>query len=809
VYVAAAPELGLDAELVRAVERVAAGLPVPDDLAYVTPAGAGRDPAPLGLPPGRGRDLAQAVEGLFDALRGRLGALGRDEALRERERSLEKDLTRRAREAMSALEQRAREAGFGVRTAAGGAAQIFPILHGKPVSPEQFEALDERTRQRLTDAEEELSAAVDAAEGRMRSLNEEAEAAREQAREGAVEAIVRDELTRAREPFADQPDVVAYFDALAAEVCRHWRGLLDDAPAHARERLARPAVHVLVGREADDPGAPVVYEPEPTGPRLFGRVERRAVRGALVADVTSLRAGALARASGGFLIARAGDLLADGPAWERLKRALRLGEAPFDEGPGGPFTESLCPLPAPVSPRVVLLGPDEYYEALINDDPDFASLFRVKVEVDPLLPREPETLRGLDALLMARARERGWLPFDREARARLLDLSTRIAGDRERLSLLLTPLEDAAAFASEAARAAGRAAVGPDDVDAAWRERYDRASAAARDVRGQILRGEILLETEGRRVGVVNGLAVVGVGDVSYGQPMRITAVVALGNEGVIDVEREAHLGGSVHTKGVAILRGLLSLLFGQERPLSLRAQITFEQSYGEVDGDSASSSELFAILSALADLGIDQGVAVTGSVNQLGEMQPIGGVCAKIESFYDLCSARGLTGGQGVLLPSANARHLVLRDDVALAVAERRFHLYGVHNVWEGIEILSGLPAGRRDEHGRLPADSVFGRVERRLIELAERLRHAEGGGHDQHGLHAPNGEAQPAAPHEDVHLYRPAARRPLPRPPGAPATPARPPGAPTTPARPLGAPARLPAALAALPRRARGRLR
>jgi predicted ATP-dependent protease len=229
-------------------------------------------------------------------------------------------------------------------------------------------------------------------------------------------------------------------------------------------------------------------------------------------------------------------------------------------------------------------------------------------------------------------------------------------------------------------------------------------------------------------VGVVNGLSVFSAGDVEFGQPMRITAVVGIGREGLIDVEREAQLGGSIHTKGVAILRGYLARMFGQERPLSLRAQLAFEQSYGEIDGDSASSSELFAVLSALADVGIDQGIAVTGSVNQLGEMQAIGGLCAKIEGFFDLCVARGLSGDQGVLLPRANLPHLVLRDDVAEAVARKEFHLYAVNTAAQGIEILTGLPAGERDASGRFPASSVFGRVERRIIEIAERLREAEG---------------------------------------------------------------------------------
>jgi len=270
------------------------------------------------------------------------------------------------------------------------------------------------------------------------------------------------------------------------------------------------------------------------------------------------------------------------------------------------------------------------------------------------------------------------------------------------------------------------------DIQVAWFERRERAGSAERHIREITLRGEVALETNGLRVGVVNGLSVFSAGDVEFGQPMRITAVVGIGREGIIDVEREAQLGGSIHTKGVAILRGYLARMFGQERPLSLRAQLAFEQSYGEIDGDSASSSELFAVLSALADVGVDQGIAVTGSVNQLGEMQAIGGVCAKIEGFYDLCKARGLTGSQGVLVPRANLPHLVLRDDVADAIAAGQFHVYAVQAAAQGIEILTGVPAGQRDASGRFPAASIFGRVERRIIEMAERLREAEG-----HGAH------------------------------------------------------------------------
>ncbi|HEX7664456.1 MAG TPA: AAA family ATPase, partial [Polyangiaceae bacterium] len=523
----------------------------------------------------------------------------------------------------------------------------------------------------------------------------------------------------------------------------------------------------------------------------------RARFGALLTDFTRIRAGSLHKASGGVLVVRASDVLADPILWERMKRVLRERQIGAEDplGPLGVYATSLRPVPVPITVRVVLVGSPELYAALLDGDDDFASLFRVKVEVEPSMPRTDQRLVALDAYLMAMARERDWGTFDKQARATLLDLATRLAGDQDKLSLSLAPLEETAAFASALATARLafddeeesreepasepapesddipdsarpptaittttksedsphslrplRASVRPvgkdgqvavvtaDDVQIAWRERRERAGAAERQIRDLTIRGEVALETEGYRVGVVNGLSVYSAGDVEFGQPMRITAVVALGREGIVDVEREAQLGGAIHTKGVAILRGYLGRLFGQERPLSLRAQIAFEQSYGEIDGDSASSSELFSVLSALADVGIDQGIAVTGSVNQLGEIQAIGGLCAKIEGFFDLCSARGLTGKQGVLIPMTNRAHLVLRQDVVRAIEAGKFHLYAVSSVVQGIEVLTGHPAGTRDAAGRFPASSVYGRVERRLIEIAERLREAEQRVHEGH---------------------------------------------------------------------------
>jgi predicted ATP-dependent protease len=779
VFVAAEPEVMIEDDIVRYADRFANTRPTPNDIVYVHDFDHPEAPRPLILPPGVGPALVGAMDGLIERLQHDIPAVVEGEEFKRAHAHLTGDLEAKNRAVIRQLESLAKTLGFGVRAVHGGV-QTFPILHGKPVSAEQFDVLDESTKRALTESEDELTREVDKAARLVRTQSAGFEAAREAAFSKAASVIIEEAMADLARAFGDVgSEVRVWLDRVHKALVDDWDDLVDiddedDREERSREeredpelatRLNRFRVNLLVSHEVGSP-APVVYDTNPTYPSLFGYLERRARFGALLTDFTRIRAGSLHRASGGVLVVRAADLLTDPIIWERMKRVLREQRIGAEDplGPLGLYATSLRPVPVPIRVRVVLVGPPELYATLLEADPDFASLFRVKVEVDPIIPRSPKSLVALDAYLMAMARERDWGRFDRGARAQLLDLATRLSGDREKLALILSPLEETMAFAS--ALAVARAVAGPqdengdgkvgadsaenelalvpafrasisppsvsvvgaDDVRAAWLERRERAGSAERHIREITLRGEVALDTSGWRVGVANGLSVFSAGDVEFGQPMRITAVVGIGREGIIDVEREAQLGGSIHTKGVAILRGYLTRMFGQERPLSLRAQLAFEQSYGEIDGDSASSSELLAVLSALADVGLDQGIAITGSVNQLGELQAIGGVCAKIEGFFDLCRARGLTGTQGVLIPRPNRPHLVLPDDVADAVARGQFHLYAVDTAAQGIEILTGLPAGDRDASGRFPAASVFGRVERRIIEIGEKLREAEG---------------------------------------------------------------------------------
>ncbi|HLK39577.1 MAG TPA: ATP-binding protein, partial [Polyangiaceae bacterium] len=593
VFVAAEPGVMIEDDVVRYAARFAGTRPTANDLAYVHDFDHPEAPRALVLPAGTGPALVRAMDELIERLVDQIPDVVEGEEFKRAQGQLAAELEAKNRALINKLESMAKVLGFGVRAVHGGV-QTFPILHGKPVSAEQFDVLDESTRRALTESEEKLTREVEKAAQLVKAQSARFDAAREQAFSKAAGAIIDEamnELLRVFDHLGDEAK--QWLSRVRHALSEDWDDLVemegDDEDERERrsheERedpelatsLNRFKVNLLVTHEPEAP-APVVYDTNPTYPSLFGYLERRARFGALLTDFTRIRAGSLHKASGGVLLVRAADVLTDPIIWERLKRVLREQRIGAEDplGPLGLYATSLRPVPVPVHVRVVLVGSAELYATLLDADPDFASLFRVKVEVDPIIPRNPQSLAALDAYLMAMARDRGWGRFDRDARARLLDLATRLAGDREKLALMLSPLEETMAFASALATArattlgagdppesrAGDAAmvgrpfrasipppavtlVGGDDVLAAWLERRERAGSAERHIREITLRGEVALDTTGFQVGVVNGLSVFTAGDVEFGHPMRITAVVGIGREGIIDVEREAQLGGS------------------------------------------------------------------------------------------------------------------------------------------------------------------------------------------------------------------------------------------------------------------------
>jgi lon-related putative ATP-dependent protease len=500
-------------------------------------------------------------------------------------------------------------------------------------------------------------------------------------------------------------------------------------PNSERDPFRVYGVNVLLAHNEED-SPPVVLETTPSYANLFGTVQRSYdSRGVWTSDFMDLRAGSILRADGGFLIMYALDALTETGVWRMLKRTLNhstLEIQPMELF--FPFgTSALKPEPIDLTVKVILIGDRNLYELLYDMEEEFKKIFKVRVEFDEEMEMTDEVIRQYSGRLHKLCEDEKLCPFDRSAVAGLLEYGVRLAGRRKKVTARFVELADLAREACYLARQLGEAPVTAAHLNAARRSMIERHNLVEMKIREMIADGTLLIDTEGVRVGQVNGLSVFEIGGIVFGKPVRITAATALGKSGLINIEREANLSGRLHDKGMQIIAGYLRSQFAQDKPLSLAASICFEQSYSGVDGDSASSTEVYALLSALSGLPIRQDVAVTGSVNQQGDVQPIGGVNEKIEGFFDVCRVRGFTGTNGILIPIANVEDLMLREDVIDAAAAGRFHIYPVARIEEGIEILTGVAAGSRDVHGQFEPDTVFARVDDRLRQMAGTLKEFE----------------------------------------------------------------------------------
>ncbi|MES0327896.1 MAG: Lon protease family protein, partial [Gammaproteobacteria bacterium] len=534
--------------------------------------------------------------------------------------------------------------------------------------------------------------------------------------------------------YGSLPDALSYIDAVKngiiedVDAFRHQdsddfavASLVMTGIKKAKPSFSRFQVNVLVDN-SDTDGAPVIYEDNPTYNNLMGRIEHLAQFGTLLTDFTLIKSGDLHRANGGFLIFDARRVLTSPFAWEGLKRSLRAHDVrieSLEKMLSISSTISLEPEPIPIDVKVILTGDRWLYYLLKKYDPEFNQLFKVAADFSEDIDRNTDNTLLFSQMIAELQRENKFKPFDQGAVALVIENSAREAQDAEKLSLHKGDLIDVLREADYWSGESGRQVVSRQDVQHALDTRIRRLDQIRERVHEQVLRGNYLLETEGAKVAQVNGLSVIQLGDYAFGRPSRITATARLGAGKVIDIERESDLGGSIHSKGVLILSSYLANHYVQDQPLSLSASLVFEQSYGMVEGDSASVAELCALLSALSKLPIDQSLAVTGSVNQLGQVQAIGGVNEKIEGFFDICKARKLTGSQAVIIPVSNVKHLMLRKDVVEAVESKQFNVYAVERVDQVMELLTGKSAGESDDKGIFPADSINGRVQKQLIEM------------------------------------------------------------------------------------------
>jgi lon-related putative ATP-dependent protease len=477
-------------------------------------------------------------------------------------------------------------------------------------------------------------------------------------------------------------------------------------------------------------------ELNPSYYNLFGRIEKEAMLGALFTDFTMIRSGSVHRANGGYLILPVYEVLRNMLSWESLKRSIsnqdiRVEEA--EERLGFMTTRWLVPEPIPWDVKVVLIGHPILYYRLYELDPDFRDLFKVKADFDRVMDRTEENMKNFSSFVCSVCNEEHLKHFEKNAIARVVEYSSRLAGDQNKLSTEFGTIADVVREASFYATRQDSPLVTQEHVTQAIEEKFNRSNMMLEKIREFINRGFIMIDVTGEAVGQVNGLSVMEMGDVMFGRPNRITASIGVGSQGLIDIEREAKLSGPIHTKGVLILSGYLTNRYAQDKPLSLAARLVFEQSYSGIEGDSASSAELYAIISALSGVPIRQGIAVTGSVNQRGEIQAIGGVNEKIEGYFSVCKLKGLTGEQGVMIPASNVQNLVLKDEVVQAVKEGRFHVWSVNTIDEGIEVLTGRKAGQKDGNGVFEEGSVNSLVDSQLRSYSEMWMNFSGGNGDR----------------------------------------------------------------------------
>lgn len=716
--------------LVARMREAARGRPRPDDWVYMHNFAAPHRPTALRLPAGRAPAFAKALETLVEDLRAGLPAVLEGEDHQRRRGAIEATFHGRAEQAFQALGERAAKDGVAIlRTPMGFA--VAPARDGKVVPPEDFagwpEAEREAARQVMATVEKELEETLRA----IPKLEKDRREAVRQLDQEAARIVVDQEVEELLAAFADLPEIVRHIGTIRADIVENLHLFLGEDPeaetvpgaargAGLRERYG---ANVLVTQEPDQDGAPVVDEMNPTLGNLIGRVEHVARQGALLTSFHLIKAGALHRANGGVLLIDARGLLTEPFSWAALKRALSGGRIVIEDmqrfaGMGG--TVSLEPDPIPLDLRVVLHGDRFLYYLLADLDPDLEQHFKVLADFDEVMDRTPQNEAALARIIADGLEAEGAIPIDGAGLARIVEHAARVAGDAGRLALLPEKLRDIAIEAGERARGEGRPVAGADEVEAALAARRHRAARVEERLHAATIEGVLRVETEGRREGQVNGLSVIDVGGQAFGRPSRITARVRPGGAGIVDIEREVELGGPLHSKGVLILSGFLAARYARDEPLSLQASLVFEQSYSGVEGDSASCAELCALLSALAEVPLRQDLAITGSVDQQGLVQAIGGVNEKIEGFFDLCAARGLTGTQGVIIPAANARHLMLDPDVVAACRDGRFAVHAVATADEALALLTGLPAGARMADGAFAEGSVNRRVEARLRRFA-----------------------------------------------------------------------------------------
>ena len=712
------------------VERLAKVAPTPTDWCYVNNFREPSCPRCLCFPPSQGRAFQQSMEALLNALRRDIPNVFEGTKYLEARAKIVEGRESKKQALFKEVEKEARVRGFGFKEEPVGFS-IVSVRNDKALTEEELNQLSESDQQQLTEKRKGLESKLREFHSQVHALDHESEHRLAEMDRSVVRSVMHNRMAVLRERYQTSTEVLAYLKEVEDDIVQNYKDFLPREGPHLpilgiskednRPNLTRYHVNLILEHDSDG-GAPVIDESHPTYSNLIGKIERRSHMGVVYTDFTEIQGGACLQANGGFLILNALDLLRQPFAWDALKRVIKTRSIKIED-PGefyGFSTIALKPQPIPVDIKVILLGHPMVFHFLEMYEEDFPKIFKVKADFDFDIPRDQHHEQLYGRYIGQLCQEEKLLPFGADGVAEIIRHSLRMAERRDRLSLRLNLIADLVRESSYWAHHTGRTLVTQADVETALEKRRQRSNLAEQWIQDEIREGTLMVDLEGEVIGQVNGLSVYQLGDYAFGRPCRITARTFVGTKGVIDIQREAEMAGHIHSKGVMTLAGYLAGHFAGSHPFALSATLTFEQTYSEVEGDSAAVAEIVAILSSLSGIPIRQNFAVTGSVNQLGEVQPIGGVNEKIEGFFESCRKRGLTGTQGVIIPARNIKQLALRRPIVEAVESGKFSVLGVNRIEDALEILTGIPAGEGEESGQFPDQTVFGLAAKRLEEMA-----------------------------------------------------------------------------------------
>jgi len=739
IYMSGVTGTGKTSYAQKVVSEIAKNEPIPDDWCYVYNFNNPNQPTAINLPAGKGRAFQKDMDEFVKVIEQEIRKAFSSEDYEKEKANIVKEFQKRRDELIEKLSKDVEKKGFKVRSTDTGI-YFLPVVEGKVIDEKEYDKLDEETRDAISEKTSAIQMQTIEIVRKIRNIEREAEQRVEEWDSKVALFAVGVHIDDLKKKYAEYKKIVDYLDKVQEDILINLDDFLEEEIAESQTQLIIPwmvrdggsptdkyAVNLLVDN-SNLKGAPVVVDFNPTYYNLLGKVEYENEFGTMTTDFTLIKGGLFHLANGGYLILQAKDVLNNTQAWEAMKRVLRTREIRIEnikEQMGLMAVSTLKPEPIPVDIKVILIGNEYIYQLLYEYDEDFRKLFKIKADFDDEMDKSKENVLKLAQFISAFCEREKTIHFHKSGVAKVVEYASRLVEDQDKLTTRFNEIAEILCESCTWAQLEGSSLVMAEHVKKAISEKNFRSNKYDKKLLKLIEDDTIMIDTQGEVIGQINGLSILDLGDYTFGKPTKITAATYMGESGIVNIEREIEMSGTSHTKGVLILSGYIGQKYAQQIPLSLSASLCFEQLYNGIDGDSASSAELYAILSSLAEAPIKQGIAVTGSVNQKGEIQPIGGATYKIEGFFELCKIRGLDGKQGVIIPYQNIKNLVLNDEVIQAVKEGMFHIYTVKTIDEGIEILTGIEAGEKREDGTYPEGTINYRVYEKLKRFAQTVAH------------------------------------------------------------------------------------